>query len=145
MAEGLRVLAGIDGSASAVRACRTAAAMLPPGTEVVLLVVLSYELDPYTLLGEEGPETGEMLERVTDAVEAAAGEAREVLVGTGFPVTVTHRFGNPADEILAQAEETGPGLIVLGRRGLGAPKRWLLGSVSDRVMHHAQAPVLVVS
>lgn len=141
----MRVLAAVDGSASAVRACRIAARMLPAGSEIQLLVVLSFELDPYTLLGEEVPETEDMVERVTEAVEAAAGEARDVLAAAGFEVTVTHRFGNPADEILAEAEATAPALIVLGRRGLGAPKRWLLGSVSDRVMHHAQAPVLVVS
>ena len=60
-------------------------------------------------------------------------------------VEVRHRFGNPADEILAEAQEREPDLIVVGRRGLSAPGRWLIGSVSDRVVRHAHAPVLVVS
>jgi nucleotide-binding universal stress UspA family protein len=112
---------------------------------VLLLAVLSFELDPYTLLGEEVPESEEMKASVTEAVEAAAGEARTVFEDAGFTVEVAHRFGNPADEILSQAEETEPAVIVLGRRGLSGTKRWLMGSVSGRVLHHAAAPVLVVS
>ena len=42
------------------------------------------------------------------------------------------------------AEEQGAQLIVLGDRGLGAVKRFLLGSVSNKLAHHAPCNILIV-
>jgi nucleotide-binding universal stress UspA family protein len=53
-------------------------------------------------------------------------------------------FGTPAQEITAAAERLGAGLIVMGRRGSGAVRRAVLGSVVDAVLRNAPCPVLVV-
>ncbi len=53
-------------------------------------------------------------------------------------------MGRPDAEIIAQAEEIGAGLIVVGSRGFGAIRRALTGSVSDSVVRHSACPVLVV-
>lgn len=50
----------------------------------------------------------------------------------------------PAEGIVALAEELGAGLVVVGRRGRGRMRRALAGSVSDRVVRRARCPVLVV-
>jgi nucleotide-binding universal stress UspA family protein len=52
--------------------------------------------------------------------------------------------GQPATEILGAAEKDAADLVVVGARGLGPLGRLVLGSVSDRVVHHAPCPVLVV-
>ena len=52
--------------------------------------------------------------------------------------------GHPAEEIVRAAAEPGTDLVVVGARGLGRFRRLLLGSVSERVLHHAACPVLVV-
>lgn len=52
--------------------------------------------------------------------------------------------GSPADQILCRAEASDADLIVVGRRGLGGVKRFLMGSVSEGVVQHARCPVLVV-
>ncbi len=52
--------------------------------------------------------------------------------------------GLPADVILEQARECSNDLIVMGSRGLGQTEGFLLGSVSDQVVHNATCPVLVV-
>jgi len=51
--------------------------------------------------------------------------------------------GAPAETICAQAEERHADLVILGSRGMGPVGRWLLGSVSDRVVHLSRKPVLV--
>src|SRR5262249_24582355 len=73
------------------------------------------------------------------AAEAGAALLRERGVAT---VTVMRRL-NPVDAILAQAQEEGAGLIVMGSHGMGAVERFLLGSVSERVARYAHCPVLV--
>lgn len=51
--------------------------------------------------------------------------------------------GEPGDGIIAAAEAENADLIVVGTRGLARAGRWLLGSVSDHVVHHAVCPVMV--
>jgi nucleotide-binding universal stress UspA family protein len=50
--------------------------------------------------------------------------------------------GPPAETLVRLSAEVD--LIVVGARGLGALKRLLLGSVSERVLRHAACPVLIV-
>jgi nucleotide-binding universal stress UspA family protein len=141
----IRVLAAVDGSEHAERAAQVAAGLVAGRrAEVELLMVLSFELDPYTLLGEPVEETLETQRAEHHAIEAATAAPRRILESAGARVEIRHRFGNPADEILAEAQEREPDLIVVGRQGLSPPARWLIGSVSDRVVRHAHAPVLVV-
>ena len=52
--------------------------------------------------------------------------------------------GVPADEIVKSATVEGADLIVIGRRGLTEVRAFLLGSVSDKVSHHAKCPILIV-
>jgi nucleotide-binding universal stress UspA family protein len=52
--------------------------------------------------------------------------------------------GYPADKICGIAEEGGYDLIVVGSRGRSSIGRFLLGSISDRVVHHAPCSVCVV-
>jgi nucleotide-binding universal stress UspA family protein len=53
-------------------------------------------------------------------------------------------LGNPAAELVRIADEHRAGLIVVGSQGLSAIERFLLGSVSERVLRHAHCSVLVV-
>ena len=72
-------------------------------------------------------------------------EEAERIRASGATVARSHfRMGRPDVEILALAEETGAGMVVVGSRGLGGVKRALMGSVSDSVVRHAHCPVLVV-
>lgn len=53
-------------------------------------------------------------------------------------------LGKPAEEIMKATSEQGADLIVMGAKGLGAIGRFVLGSVSTRVVQHANCAVLVV-
>jgi nucleotide-binding universal stress UspA family protein len=54
------------------------------------------------------------------------------------------RKGDPADAIIELAEELGIDLIVMGNKGLSGARRFLLGSIPDKVSHHAPCSVLIV-
>ena len=54
------------------------------------------------------------------------------------------RQGDPADAILDVAEEQGADLIVVGNKGMTGAKRFLLGSVPNKVSHHAPCSVLII-
>lgn len=62
----------------------------------------------------------------------------------GYVVDEVCRLGNPADEILKVASQKNVDLIVTGAKGLGAIARFLLGSVSTRIVQHSSCSVLVV-
>ncbi|MCK5636745.1 MAG: universal stress protein, partial [Thermoplasmatales archaeon] len=52
--------------------------------------------------------------------------------------------GDPADEILITAKKQEANIIILGYKGYGKEGRFLLGSVTDKVVRHASISVLVV-
>ena len=66
------------------------------------------------------------------------------LVKAGFTAEPLCYLGNPAEEIMKAASRQQADLIVMGAQGLGAIARFLIGSVSTRVVQHANGSVLVV-
>ena len=86
-------------------------------------------------LPDEKAASGQLLERYAQALRAA---------NIGPHIEQVVMVGDEADEILVAAEERDADLIILGSRGLHAPRRFLVGSVSTKVTTHAHCPVLVV-
>ena len=68
----------------------------------------------------------------------------ERLIKAGFTAEPLRPLGKPAEEIMRVASKHQADLIVMGAKGLGAVDRFLLGSVSARVVQHANCAVLVV-
>lgn len=68
----------------------------------------------------------------------------EKLAGYGLNVSTGITVGHPAEEICKKVEAGGFDLLVMGSRGLGQIKGYLMGSVSNRVCRHANCPVLIV-
>jgi nucleotide-binding universal stress UspA family protein len=66
------------------------------------------------------------------------------LVKAGFTAESQWRLGKPAEEIMEAAAKHHADVIVMGAKGMGAIVRFLLGSVSTRVVQHANCSVLVV-
>jgi len=71
-------------------------------------------------------------------------ESVRKLVKAGFTAEPVCQLGKPAEEIMKVASKHHADLIVMGAKGLGAIARFLLGSVSTRVVQHATCSVLVV-
>jgi nucleotide-binding universal stress UspA family protein len=80
-----------------------------------------------------------------EAGRAVLDDERALAEGFGATVASVHlQHGAAVPAILEVAGAVHAGLVVLGRRGLGAVRRTVLGSVSDGVVRHAVVPVLVV-
>ena len=63
---------------------------------------------------------------------------------TGCDVKTVFCEGEPASEVIRVAREEHGDLIMISTHGYGPFRRFLLGSVSDHLVHHAGCPVLVV-
>jgi len=85
------------------------------------------------------------LEDATErAGRAILDKALQAFTKVDCAVTPTYRRGDPSAEILGAAKEHNADLIIMGSRGLGQIGGLILGSVSERVLCGADAPVLIV-
>jgi nucleotide-binding universal stress UspA family protein len=82
--------------------------------------------------------------RRKSAAQAVLDDARQKFGTTTFIVNEELREGREAESILKVAESRKADLIVMGTRGLGSVKGFLVGSVSRKVIHYASCPVMVV-
>ena len=78
------------------------------------------------------------------AAKSILGEACAAMRTRGVIPESHARPGDPADAILDLAEELETDLIVIGNKGLTGGRRFLLGSVPNKVSHHAPCSVLIV-
>jgi nucleotide-binding universal stress UspA family protein len=79
-------------------------------------------------------------EDVNLILEGAAASARK----EGIEVQTHPVEGDPAEAILNVAEQTNADLIVVGNRGMTGARRYLLGSVPNKVSHHAPCSLIIV-
>jgi nucleotide-binding universal stress UspA family protein len=115
--------------------------------EAKLYLVSAYEPVPEGRLRDERqqvPEDLQWLVNPREDVESTLAGGAEELAGSGLQVETVAREGDPADAILDVAEETGADLIVVGNKGMTGAKRFLLGSVPNKVSHHAPCSVLII-
>jgi nucleotide-binding universal stress UspA family protein len=140
------IVVGTDGSDTATKAVRQAVE-LARATGATVELVSAYEPVPAQRLREERRDAPEDLqwaisprEDVDATLERAAALAHEA----GVEVSLYPRQGDPADAILDVAEEREADLIVVGNKGMTGAKRFLLGSVPNKVSHHAPCSVLII-
>jgi nucleotide-binding universal stress UspA family protein len=141
------VLVGTDGSETANAALRRAIE-LAAGLGARLHIVSAYEpvSDP-RLRGEQvlAPKDMQWAINPRGDVLALLERARAEAFSGGVTLVETFaRQGDAADAILDIAEEQGSDLIVVGNKGMTGAKRFLLGSVPNKVSHHAPCSVLIV-
>jgi nucleotide-binding universal stress UspA family protein len=140
------IVVGTDGSNTAKEAVRQAID-LAKQVGASLDIVSAYEPVSGDRLRQEQREIPKDVEwavnpreDVDHTLEEAARETREA----GVEVETFARQGDPADAILDVAEERGSDLIVVGNKGMTGAKRFLLGSVPNKVSHHAPCSVLII-
>jgi nucleotide-binding universal stress UspA family protein len=141
-----RIVVGTDGSDTAKQAVREATE-LAKNTGASLDIVSAYDPVPSSRLREErlqAPADIEHTVNPSEDVDATLAEAAKDAEAAGVTVRTFARQGEPADAILDVAEEEKADLIVVGNKGMTGAKRFLLGSVPNKVSHHAPSSVLIV-
>ena len=134
-----RIVVGTDGSDTATEAVKTAIelARLSKGK---LEIVSAYEPIPQDRLKQEVEGISGDVSHVVNpredvqfVLDKAAAEAKKAKVDV-----VTHaREGDPADVILDIAEENNADLVLVGNKGMTGARRFLLGSVPNKISHHS--------
>lgn len=139
-----RILLGYDGSENAKRALDRAIE-LSKASDAELSIVIYVNLVGFETLAAKKLMTEFRHEIVLDAENLVSDASRLAKkAGVSKVRTFVLRDGDPADAILFAAEKHASDLIIVGRRGISRVERFLLGSVSSRVVNHAKCDVLVV-
>jgi nucleotide-binding universal stress UspA family protein len=92
----------------------------------------------------DAPEDMQWAVHPRRAVEATLSDAASIAQAEGVAVNTYARQADPSDAILDVAEEQKADLIVVGNKGMAGAKRFLLGSVPDKISHHAPCSVMII-
>jgi nucleotide-binding universal stress UspA family protein len=140
------IVVGTDGSGTATQAVREAVDMAKATGATLELVSAYAPVSEQRLAAErrDAPEDVQWAINPKQEVELSLSDAAEMAREAGVTVNTHARQGDPADAILDVAEEMGAGLVIIGNKGMTGAKRFLLGSVPDKISHHAPCSVLIV-
>ena len=153
---GLRALIAVDGSDASCRAIETFRSLFDStGAEVCLMHVaetpwihlgLGDDWESYDDDEKDRSEAGTLETELVREGDLIIEHARELLRPLEVQVSVTTRMeeGNPADQILSEADRGQYDLVVLGATGRRDLKHSMLGSVSTKIAWNASASVLIV-
>jgi nucleotide-binding universal stress UspA family protein len=134
-----RILCAYDGSAAAEKAFDYAVALAAAFRGDLHILAVAQPPEP-----PDDVETEALLESARERFETqfAALRTRATAAGVtpGFEVSV----GHPAEQILYHADALHADQIVMGHRGKSTVERWLMGSISKRIISYASCSVTVV-
>jgi len=140
------IVVGTDGSDTATQAVHQAVD-LARSVGAKLEIVSAYEPVPAQRLAEERRQAPEDLQWAIsprEDVDTTLQAAAKIATDAGVAVEVFPRQGDPADAIIDVAEELEADLVIVGNKGMTGAKRFLLGSVPNKVSHHAPCSVLII-
>ena len=142
----MRVLLAVDGSEQSAFATEAVAA-LASVSHVTILHVVDLPRLTFSMLGPEIAHdmTGMAHKALQQEGEQILSRTLSQLSSSPFSPTTRMEEGTPADLIMSVAQEEGIDIILMGARGKGQVREFLLGSVSQRVLTHAHCAVLVVN
>ena len=137
------IVVGTDGSTTAAEAVRQAAQLARLSGATVHIVSAYRPLEAYATAPEAlPPSVHELIDPAGIArqvLEEAAAKAR----AEGVEVETHGCPGDAAQALIETAEKTGADLIIVGNKGMHSKARFLLGSVPNKVSHHAPCAVLI--
>lgn len=147
------IVVGTDFSETATRAVQQAAE-IAKAFEAKLHIVTAFKPAMTTNIAASSLEAmaaggadflQEADSRIADEVDSTLDQMAKKLTSDGLSVKTYGCAGEPADALIDVAERAKADLIVVGNRGMSGVKRFVLGSVPNKISHHAPCSVLIVS
>jgi nucleotide-binding universal stress UspA family protein len=136
-----KILIPIDGSESSKRALEFGIAIAKSAKAKITILEVIEDFGPLPGYYEAAPPGKDRVKWIS---EQRFDKVHTILDDSTIQWDRKVAEGYAADEILNTAEQGKYDMIVIGSRGMGAVGRFLVGSVSDRVVHHAHCSVTVV-
>lgn len=137
----MKILVGHDGSGQADKALKRATDMvlMSKGSIIVLSVV-----PDLCMMEISDDDCKKIYEIITEESKKRLDALKEDLSKKGIEMETEVKFGNAADAIINTANDKGVDIIIIGSHGRHGAKKFLLGSVSSKVIDHAMCDVFVV-
>ena len=140
----VQIVVGVDGSDQSIRAARVAAGLSHmKGCRLHIVTVVRPPVGWGGVVGSPPPA-----EARATAMERAQRSVLDTTVAAldldDVETIATEEIGDPATALSSYCETVGAGQLVVGRRGAGMVERIVLGSVADRLAHHAPCALMIV-
>ncbi|MFD0713131.1 universal stress protein [Paenibacillus sp. GCM10027626] len=137
------VIVAFDGSAQSWKALESGIKLVESDLAERLTVVHVYSFPYLTLADAVITASAPVQKELYDKAEAMLAEAAEKIAH--LPNSRAELLeGSPAQSILGYTEQNDGSLIIIGTRGLGGLREFMMGSVSHNVAQHSKVPVLIV-
>jgi nucleotide-binding universal stress UspA family protein len=133
-----KLLIAYDGSDHAKRAFGLALDIADADEAEIVVLSVAQPAEPATMV-----ETTATIETATEHFEQQFNDLRQKAERRGVTLRTEVAVGHVADQIIHVATDKQADLIVMGHRGKSLVERWLLGSVSKRVISYAPCSVLI--
>lgn len=136
------ILVPLDGSELAERALDHATTILKPHGQITLVYVLDEINEPFNRYTVTDMQL--MRENIEENAAAYLEKVGDRLRDEAFTTKRRVEYGNPADRIVQVAAEDNVDVIVMSTRGRSGFSRWIMGSVTQKVLTAARCPVFVI-
>lgn len=137
-----KILVPVDGSDNSLRALDQATFLAKStGASVTAMHVIE---NPPTVYVESQKLLNELLSNFRAESAKILDRCKQMAEKSGVKIETVMAEGDAASNIVGYAHKEGFDVIIIGSRGHGKFKEMVLGSVSNKVLHHAKCAVLIV-
>ncbi|MFS0780206.1 universal stress protein [Bacillus sp. 1P06AnD] len=137
-----KILVAIDGSPMSDKALEAAFSFAEnQGSNLLLLHVGRSVIMPPSMMV---PTSENVYEAIKNAGEEIVRQAKEKAEAKGLHPEAEYVEGDPAEQIVDIAKDKEADLVIIGSRGLGNFKEFMLGGVSHKVSQHVHCPILII-
>ena len=139
------IVVGTDGSDTATEAVKHAVGLARThGAKLHVISAYQSTMRPRAAADvRQLPDELQWVGHATEMAEAVVVDAVHLAGGDDLHIKTAVREGDAADILISYAEEVGADLIVVGNKGMTGARRFILGSVPNKVAHHAPCSVLI--